>query len=212
MSRGSEKTPSFITVLVTTGFVVDTLNSPAICTFWVEVVVTRRPRVASYVQFASDEEQFVPFARHTEYPPTESREVEVKPVMLRFVPVAFAQTRGPVTFSADPVAFVKFRVVTVEEPAEKFPVSARVVPVAFVQTTLVEIRLVRPRAVPVAFVQTRGPVTFRADPVAFVKFRVVTVEEPAEKFPVSARGVPVAVVQASLGDRGGARARGAPGG
>src|SRR3989344_981657 len=175
MSRGSEKTPSFITVLVTTGFVVDTLNSPAICTFWVEVVVTRRPRVASYVQFASDEEQFVPFARHTEYPPTESREVEVKPVMLRFVPVAFAQTRGPVTFSADPVAIGKFRVATVEEPAEKFPVSARVVPVAFAQT--------------------RGPGTFRADPVAFVKFRVVTVEEPAEKFPVSARVVPVPFVK-----------------
>ena len=57
-------------------------------------------------------------------------------VQVRFVKVSFVAMRfvnWPVVAKRlIPVAFVKFRVVTVDDPAEKFPVRFKVVPDPFV--------------------------------------------------------------------------------
>jgi hypothetical protein len=90
------------------------------------------------------------------------------------VEVAFVKTPF-VTKTLEPVAFVKLRVVTVEEPALKAPVRERVVPEAFVN---------------VVFWRFVVPEILRLEPVAFVKLRVVTVEEPALKLPVRLNVVP----------------------
>src|SRR3989344_4642770 len=153
--------------------------------------------------------QLVPFERQTVVPPTK------RDVTASEVPVAPLKVNGPDRFMADPVAFVKFKVVRVEEPALKAPVSARVVPVPFVNVVPssvvrpVTVRFVEVVFVPVAFVQVmfvglkevtlkvvavrfemkafvvvvfpKTPfVTKMLDPVAFVKFNVVTVVLAAE--------------------------------
>src|SRR3989344_3525930 len=165
--------------------------------------------------------QLVPFERQTVVPPTK------RDVTASEVPVAPLKVNGPDRFMADPVAFVKFKVVRDEEPALKAPVSARVVPVPFVNVVPssvvrpVTVRFVEVVFVPVAFVQVmfvglkevtlkvvavrfemkafvvvvfpKTPfVTKMVDPVAFVKFNVVTVVLAADRAPVSVRVVPVA--------------------
>ena len=75
--------------------------------------------------------------------------------------------------------FVKFKVVTVEDPALKFPVSAMVVPVAFVKLTVAIVECpVTPRfvdvvLVPVALVKTR-PVIVPLDETMLVIVPFVT--------------------------------------
>src|SRR3990167_2618726 len=96
------------------------------------------------------------------------KEVTLKVVAVRFEMKAFVVVVFPktpfVTKMLDPVAFVKFNVVTVVLAAERAPVSVRVVPVAFANVKFW--RVVRPEtaraamlAVPVAvrFEVTRPP-------------------------------------------------------
>ena len=83
------------------------------------------------------------------------------PVTVRFVAVAFVTIKvEPLMLFAKrlvPVAFVKFRVVTVVEAADKAPVRARVVPVAFVNVKFW--RVVRPETTRAAMLAV--PVTVR---------------------------------------------------
>src|SRR3989344_498513 len=165
--------------------------------------------------------QFVPSERQTFVPPTVRLEVNAPVVPRMFV------AKRPV-----PVAFVKFRVVKVEDPEaervfkvvpwvtfkdvpvapfqrrfEMFPFVAKrfvevvFVPVAFVQVMFVGLNEVTLKVVAVrfemkAFVVVVFPKTpFETkmlDPVAFVKFRVVTVVEAADRAPVRVKVVPVA--------------------
>ena len=119
-------------------------------------------------------------------PPTRSDETP-RLVAVAFVIVAFVAERFvniPEFANTDaPVAFVKFNVVTVEEPATNVPVNASVVPDAFVIVAFVALSVVT-------------VMTFDASeaPVAFVKFNVVTVEDPALNDPVSESVVPDAFV------------------
>lgn len=182
-------------------------------------------------------------------------------VAKRLVAVAFVEVRFEIvallitaefpindpTEIADPVAFVKLSVVTVDDPAEKLPVRANAVPVAPVKlkfeivpfvnapsTTKIfdpvaplNVRYVLKRFVevvfvPVAFVHVRfAGLKFVTDklvnvpfvatmellvidpalrdvPVAPVKLSVVTVEDPADRLPVSANDVPVAFVNVAV--------------
>jgi hypothetical protein len=97
--------------------------------------------------------------------------------------------RGPERFSAEPEAFVKFNVVTVLDPALKFPVRTRVVPEAPVKVAVW--RLVLPDT-------ARTPERLSVVPEEFVKLRDVTVDDPAEKFPVKDSVVPEASVYVTV--------------
>ena len=88
---------------------------------------------------------------------------------------------------------MKLSVVTVEDPAEKLPVRARLVPVPPVKERFEMVPFVRFALVPTMFVPIKVPAK-REVPVAFVKLSVVTVLDPAERFPVRARVEPVALV------------------
>ena len=157
----------------------------------VVAVALRATSVArSYVQFMSAPvvtEQLVPLERQTVVPPTSRLET------LRLVPVAPMNVSAPVRFSDEPVAFVKFRSVTVEEAAANAPVRFKLEPVALVQ--IIRLRVVSSETykfVPVPALKVKGPVRFRAEPVATLKFRVVTVDDAALKAPVTFTLEPVA--------------------
>src|SRR3989344_280906 len=144
----------------------------------VTVVVADAPRwvTEARVSASVDDGQFVPFERQTVVPPTR-RDVRAREV---------------------PVAFVKFRVVKVEDPeADKVfkvvpwvtfkdvpvaPFQRRFEMLAFVAKMLVEVVFV-----PVAFVQVML-VTFKVDPVGMVRLpvtvRFVVVAFVAVKFDV----------------------------
>jgi hypothetical protein len=108
-------------------------------------------------------------------------------------------TRLPERFRVVPDAFVKFNVVTVVDAAERPPVRTRVVPVAFVKFNSEMVPELETRVVKFAVEAMRfvlwSVVAKRLVPEAFVKLSVVTVDEPALKFPVRASVVPVASVQ-----------------
>ena len=101
------------------------------------------------------------------------REVTLKVVAVRFEMKAFVVVVFPKTpFETkmlDPVAFVKFRVVTVVEAADRAPVRVKVVPVAFANVKFW--RVVRPETARAAMLAVPVTVRFvRASftPVAFL--------------------------------------------
>jgi len=165
---------------------------PPITMSLVEVLLRTTSVARLYAQLMSEVApagQLVPVVRQTVEPPTRRLVTE------REVPVAPTKVSAPVRFADEPVVLLKFKLVTVDEPAEKSPVSNRLEPVALVQImrfTVVSCEMFR--LVPVPAPKVNGPVRFKAEPVALLKFKVVTVLEPALKAPVRFKLEPEAEV------------------
>jgi len=78
----------------------------------------------------------------------------------------------------EPVAELKFKVVTVEEPALKAPVKARFDPVAETKVRYVPVALVKLMVAMVPVVAVRPAVRLRFEPVAPLKVTVFKLERP----------------------------------
>src|SRR3989344_2465620 len=166
----------------------------------VTVVVADAPRwvTEARVSASVDDGQFVPFERQTVVPPTR-RDVRARDVPVAFVKFRVVKVEDPeaervfkvvpwVTFKDVPVAPFQRRFEMLAFEAYRF-VEVVFVPVAFAQVMLVGLKEVTLKVVAVrfemkAFVVVVFPktpfVTKMLDPVAFVKFNVVTVVLAAE--------------------------------
>src|SRR3989338_7042735 len=104
------------------------------------------------------------------------KEVTLKVVAVRFEMKAFVVVVFPktpfVTRMLDPVAFVKFRVVTVVEAADRAPVRVKVVPVAFANVKFW--RVVRPETTRAAMLAVPVTVRFVVAMFTDVAFRSTT--------------------------------------
>jgi hypothetical protein len=128
------------------------------------------------------------------------RFVVTEPDTARFVAVAFVKTAAaadvrpivvPFIVPPDNVTFPLVRFV-MREFVEKKLVDVVFVPVALVHVMFVGL------SEPTAKFVNAPSTAKRRLPVAFEKFSVETVEEPAEKFPVSVRLEPVALVNVAV--------------
>src|SRR3989344_747539 len=115
------------------------------------------------------------------------KEVTLKVVAVRFEMKAFVVVVFPktpfVTKMLDPVAFVKFNVVTVVLAAERAPVSVRVVPVAFANVKFW--RVVRPETARAAMLAV--PVTVRFVVAMLTEVAFLSTPSTKEYEPVAVR-------------------------
>src|SRR3989338_6434879 len=115
------------------------------------------------------------------------KEVTLKVVAVRFEMKAFVVVVFPktpfVTKMLDPVAFVKFRVVTVVEAADRAPVRVKVVPVAFANVKFW--RVVRPETTRAAMLAV--PVTVRFVVAMFTDVAFRSTPSTKEYEPVAVR-------------------------
>lgn len=127
------------------------------------------------------------------------------PVDVTFVDVTFVKIAAagvvrpivtPLIVPPDNVTFPEERFVTVPFVTRAF-VAKRFVDVVFVPVAFVHVRFVGEKLLADRFVKTPSTAKRRL-PVAYEKLSVPTVEEPAEKLPVSVRFEPVADVNVAV--------------